>query len=40
MKKWGPLQLTFDKLKSEEGQDNYQDKIKKIQDKESSSYQM
>ena len=40
MKKLKPLQLTSDKLKSEKGQGNYQDKIKKFQDKESSSYEM
>ena len=40
MKKWDPLHLALDNSKSEEGQGNCQDKIKNVQEKESSSYQM
>ena len=38
MKKWEPIHLTLDNSKSEEGQGDYQDKIKNVQDKESLSY--
>ena len=40
MKNWEPLNLTLDNSKSEDGQGNYQDKMKNLQDRESSSYQM
>ena len=40
MKKWELLHLTLDNSKSDKGQGDYQDQIKNVQDKESSSYQM
>ena len=40
MKKWEPLHLTVDNSKSDNGQGDYQDQIKIVQDKESSSYQI
>ena len=39
MKKWELPQLTLDNSKSEQGQGNYQDKIKNVQDKESLNCQ-
>ena len=40
MKKWEPLHLTLDNSKSDKEQDDYQEQINNVQDKESSSYQM
>ena len=40
MKKWKRLHLTLENSKPEEGLGDYQEKIKNVQDKESSSYQM
>ena len=39
MNRWELLHLTLDNSKSEEGQGNYQDKIKNVQDKESLNCQ-
>ena len=39
MKKWELLHLTLDNSKSDKELGDYQDQIKNVQDKESSSYQ-
>ena len=40
MKKWELQHLTLDNSRSDKGQGNYQDQIKNVQDKESSSNQV
>ena len=40
MKKWEPLHLTLDNSKSDKGQADYQDQVKNVHNKESSSYQI
>ena len=40
MKRWEPLHLTLNNSISEEGQGDYEDKLKIVPDKESFSYKI